>query len=266
MSYADTEASRYSGKPVEGFRFVQGSNVWLFTSADVQITLPIGVFEPETIQRTEATFDQEDSTETIDVTLPRNNEIAALFIGDLPSTPVFLTVYRAHREDLTDEIAFFTGKVKRVEFQGSEAVLTCASISSIMTRTVPLMVMQMPCNHVLFSAECGANPSASRDSISITTVDGVTVTSNDFALRADGWFTGGRLVSPTFETRFIAEHVGDTVTLISPMPGLESLDECWAYWGCDHLEATCASKYSNLDNHLGWSRIPGRNPFEGRID
>jgi len=35
---------------------------------------------------------------------------------------------------------------------------------------------------------------------------------------------------------------------------------------CDHLEITCRDKFDNLVNHLGWSRLPGRNPFVGRID
>lgn len=266
MSYDATETSRYSGKPVEAFRFVQGQNTWLFTSADTQVTLPIGVFEKETIQRSELSFSEEEKGEKIEVTVPRDNPIAELFILDLPSTPVFLTVFRAHRGEEEDEIAIFTGKVSRVSFKGSEAVLSCSSLVAVLDRAVPLLAMQMPCNHVLFSAECGANPTASRDAVTITTVDRTTVTSNDFALRPDQWFRGGRLVTPDFETRFIADHIGDTITLLSALPGLESLDECWAYWGCDHLEATCKTKYSNLDNYLGFSRIPGRNPFEGRID
>lgn len=266
MSYDATETSRHSAKPVEGFRFVQGPNTWLFTSADVPITLPIGVFDKETIQRSETSFSEEEHGEQLDVTLPRNNPVAELFIHDLPSTPVFLTVFRAHRGEEEDELAIFTGKVIRASFKGSEAVLTCASLVAVLDRPVPSLAMQTPCNHILFSAECGANPSASRDPITITTVDGVTVTSSDFALRDDQWYRGGRLVAPDFGTRFIADHVGDTITLLSALPGLESLDECWAYWGCDHLEASCADKYSNLDNYLGFSRIPGRNPFEGRID
>ncbi|MGD9548433.1 MAG: phage BR0599 family protein [Candidatus Krumholzibacteriia bacterium] len=31
---------------------------------------------------------------------------------------------------------------------------------------------------------------------------------------------------------------------------MSSLDQVWAYWGCDHLEATCRDKFSNLIHHL----------------
>ena len=43
MTYDAREKSRYLGQPVEGFRFAQGSNLWLYTSADRTITLPAGV-------------------------------------------------------------------------------------------------------------------------------------------------------------------------------------------------------------------------------
>ena len=266
MTYDAREKGRYSGQPVEGFRFAQGSNLWLYTSADREIMLPAGVFTPEAITRTELDFSQEDTGETIEFTIPRTNPVAALFIGDLPSAPVWVTVYRAHRGDEDLAVTIFSGKVSRARFEESEAILVGASLMAVLSRTVPVLAMQTPCNHVLYSAACGANPASSRDSITVTSVEGATVTSNDFALRPDQWFRGGRLESEAGETRFIADHRGDTVTLISPLPSLASLDSIWAYWGCDHLETTCRDKFGNLINHLGWSRLPGRNPFVGRID
>lgn len=265
MSYADRETSRYGGAPLECYRFIQGDNDWKYTSADSPVTLPGGVFEPETITRSEPDFSSEDRAETLTITVPRTNPVPALFIGNLPSTPIWVFVYRAHREDETDEIALFSGKVERAVFKGSEVELIAASTGAVLNRSCPPLMMQTPCNHMLYSAECGANPNTCHDEITVTTVDGVTVTSNDFALRDDGWFAGGRIVTAGNETRFIAAHIGDTITLMSPCPGLESLSEILAYWGCDHLEATCAAKFDNRVNHCGWSRLPGRNPFRGRI-
>lgn len=202
----------------------------------------------------------------MEITVPVTNPVAALFIGDVPSTPVWITVYRAHRGDETQVITIYSGKITRARYRGAEAVLVGTSVGAMMMRTLPVLEMQTPCNHILYSAECGANPTASRDSVTITTVDGVTITSNDFALQPDQWFRGGRLQTAEGEMRFIGDHVGNTITLISPLPGLKSLDVVYAYWGCDHLEATCASKFGRLDSHLGWSRIPGRNPFTGSVD
>lgn len=265
-TYDERERERYSGQPIEGFRFVQGETVWLYTSADREITLPIGTFAPEPITRSQVQHSKEDSGEKMEITVGVANPVAAFFIGSVPTSPVWLTVYRAHRGDEAATVTIYTGKITRARFRGSEAVLVGTSVSAMLTRGVPNLKMQTPCNHVLYSAECGANPTASRDAITVTTVDGLTVTSNDFALQPDQWFRGGRLETAEGESRFIADHIGDTVTLISPVPGLASLDEIFAYWGCDHLEATCAAKFDRLENYLGWSRLPGRNPFTGRID
>jgi uncharacterized phage protein (TIGR02218 family) len=267
MSYAAREISRFGGEPVECYKFTQGNNTWLYTSADREIVLPtVGTFTPTVITRDELDFSQEDTGETIDFTVPRSNPVAALFIGQLPSTPIGVTVYRAHRGDENSPIVIFSGKIIRCRFEESQAILAGASLMSILSRVVPPLAMQTPCNHVLYSAGCGINPTISRDAITVESVSGNDVVSPDFALRADGWFTGGRLEGANGETRFIVDHVGDTITLISSLSGLEAGDTPWAYWGCDHLEATCTSKFTNLDNYLGWSRIPSQNPFSGRID
>jgi len=266
MTYAEREVHRYGGQPVEGFRFVQGSNSWLFTSADREITLPIGTFSPTTIKRTAMEHTDEDSGEKMEFTVPADNPVALMFIGAVPSSPVWVTAYRAHRDLETDTVTTFTGKITRARFKGSEATLVGTSTGAMMQRNCPNLMMQTPCNHVLFSAECGADPTSCRESVTIATVDGVEVTSSDFALAPDQWFRGGRLMKSDGETRFIGDHQGDTVILISALPGLETSDVVYAYWGCDHLEVTCGVKFSNLDNHLGWSRLPGRNPFTTRID
>lgn len=265
MSYGDRETSGYGGQPVEGYRFVQGESLWLYTSADQEITLPIGTFEPATIARSSLIQTKEDSSDNITVTVPVTCPVAALFVGDVPSQPVWFTLYRAHRGDESETITMFAGKITSASFRESEVTLSATSIASAILRNVPLLQMQTPCNHVLFSAECGADPVVSRDAITITTVDGRTVTSSDFSAREDGWYTAGRLVLDD-ETRFIVDHVGSTITLLSPLPGLASLDECWAYWGCDHLEATCIDKFYQLAHHLGWKRLPAKNPFKSRLD
>jgi len=266
MTYNDREKSRYGGQPIEGFRFQQGDNAWLYTSADREITLPTGTFAPEPISRTSLDFSQEDTGETIEFTVARANPVAALFIGDLPSTPVWVTVYRAHRGDEDLAVVIFSGRIIRARFEESEAILVGASLMSILNRGVPVLELQTPCNHVLYSQACGVNPTVSRDAVTVGTVTGATVTSDDFALRADQWFRGGRLETSEGDMRFIADHVGDTVKLISPLPGLVAGMAVYAYWGCDHLEPTCEGKFNSLDNHLGWARLPGRNPFSGRID
>jgi len=267
MTFDDREKSRYDGEPAECYQFEQGGTSWKWTSADRVITLPAGEFQPIPISRDALEFSEEDTGETIQVRVPRDNEVASLFIGDLPSSPVKVTVYRAHRSDESLALSWFSGEVCRAEFHEIEATLVCRSTLASLERAYPTLRIQAPCNHVLYGSGCKANPTTSRDSVTVTTVNGATVASLQFSARPDQWFQGGRL--ETFdgsERRFIADHVGDTIKLISPMPGLVSGTELWAVWGCSHLESDCLSKFDNLDNFLGFPRIPKRNPWEGRID
>jgi uncharacterized phage protein (TIGR02218 family) len=266
MSFESRETSRHGGQPIEGFRFVQGSNIWQYTSADRVITLPIGSFTPITISRSAPQYDREDASDAMEFHVEATNPVAVLFIGDQPSTPVWVTAYKAHRDEESYTTIIFKGMVTRVRFEESEAVLVGTGVGTMLMRNVPPVKMQTPCCHALFSVQCGADSSACQETVTIGTVEGITVTSSDFALQSDQWFRGGRLLAATGATRLIVDHVGDTVTLMSPLPGLATTDVVTAYWGCDHLEETCATKFGQLDNYLGWSRLPNRNPFTSRID
>ncbi len=84
--------------------------------------------------------------------------MAALLVGDLPLSPVWVTVYRARRGDEDLAVTIFSGKVVRARFEESEAILTGASLMAKLAGTVPVLAIQAPCNYVLYSAACGANP------------------------------------------------------------------------------------------------------------
>jgi len=100
----------------------------------------------------------------------------------------------------------------------------------------------------------------------VTSIDGADLVSNDFDAFADGWFNGGWVERANGDRRFVVSHVGDRVTLMSPfLSDLAVLDTVDAYPGCQGTEAVCTSKFNNLPNHLGFARVPGRNPHEGRI-
>ena len=79
------------------------------------------------------------AAKTIELTLPRANPVPALFIGDLPSTPVWVTIYRAHRGEESLAVTIFSGKVVRARFEESEAILTGASLMAMLARTVPIL-------------------------------------------------------------------------------------------------------------------------------
>lgn len=267
MSFEERELSRYEGRPVECFKFVMGATTWRYTSADRAVTLPDGTYEMETIEGGEPSWSDEVTSESVTITVPLENPVAQALLPARQAETIWLTIYKVHRGEEDEPLAVFLGTVASALASETKVTLTCASISGFLDRQIPVLAVQTQCNHGLYSKGCGLSKTGVwKKTVSIESVDGVTVVSTGFADLDDQYFRGGLLESSTGEVRFIVDHVGDTVTLLSPMASLAAAQYAQAYWGCDHLESTCLRKFGNLIHHLGFSRMPGRNPFAGRID
>lgn len=277
MTYATLERSTHSGKPFELYKFEWGTGSFQYTSADSARAYQGLNYQPEAISRSQLDQNNEDWSGTVDVTLPADNPVSVLFSAYQPTKQVYLTIYRAHQGDGDYTIAF-SGTVSAATFSDTACTLTCQPVSAILTRPVPSAIFQPQCNRVLFSQTelygtaversdsaqsvgCGVNKDAYRVPVSVTAIDGLVVTSPDFATKADGWFTYGHLELANGEVRWIVEHVGNTVTLSYPAYTLAVGDAISALPGCDGLEGTCKQKFNNIINFSGFSHVPLRNPF-----
>jgi uncharacterized phage protein (TIGR02218 family) len=265
MTFDADEKARSTGKPVECFRFATGAQVWLFTSADRDITLPVGVFLKETISSGEQSHSPEEISGDIQIHLPRTNPVAIPFIAYMPPEAMNVIRYEAHRGHESEYIVAFIGTVSGVRFVGSEAILTCSPIAKTFDRRIPGPCYQLQCNRALYSVGCRVSLSDFRDIVQVTTIEGDDLVSNDFALQPDGWYNGGFVKRANSEVRFVVAHIGNRVTLMSAFQTLASLEVVDIYAGCDRLESTCSTKFNNLLRFLGFSRVPTRNPHEGRI-
>lgn len=158
----------------------------------------------------------------------------------------------------------FVGEITGWSFEGSQVALTCAPISQGLGRLIPMLRYQSQCNWALFSPGCTLDPDDFKVTATLDTVDGVTLTDTTFAGKPDGWFTNGWVQRSNGERRFIVNHAGDTLTLMNRFPtDLVAGETVDAFAGCQRTEAECATKFNNLANHLGFARIPSRNPHGG---
>ncbi|HKQ57529.1 MAG TPA: DUF2163 domain-containing protein [Candidatus Eisenbacteria bacterium] len=265
MTFDDREQSVHEGEPVECYRFAVGTTVYRWTSADADVTLSTGTYTPAVISRGSLVQSQEDSTDSLEVMVPRYNPIATLFMPYVPGSKVLLTVYRAHRGEESEARPLFLGEVASVVVKDNEATLTCTPLVEALGRPVPSISYQPLCNWPLYGAGCGVNAADFRDAAVVGSVSGVTVVSSTFAAKPDGWYTNGWMEDPDGEVRFITAHVGNTITLMSPYPDLTAGDTVHVLAGCDRTEATCVAKFNNFVNFMGFPRLPDRNPFNGAI-
>lgn len=266
MSLDAREKSTHQAAPIEVYRFASGTQTWNFTSSDGRVTLNvpgIGVelFEPEALSRGEPEYSQEDQSGSIKITLPRLNPIAVLLMAGLPAAPVSLTIYR-HHEDDGEVIVLFVGKIVQALFSGAQAELMAAPLSQILRRRIPRTAFQKACNRLLYGPGCDVARSSFTDPGTVLSVSGVTVQAAVFATRADGWYEAGYLERLDGSRQYVTAHAGNTVTLQYPFFGLAVGETIKGIAGCRRREKEdCTDKFNNLVNHLGFKRIPSKNPY-----
>lgn len=273
MTYDATEKSRHEGSPVEMYRWAHGSTIYRDTSAAAAQTHLAQTYEPAAIIRSEINQSQEDHAGNIEVAVPRDHAVAALFIPYIPTVPIALTIYRRHRLDgALETVVAFIGKVLSCRYRSEDSkwVLTCGPISEALRKTIPAVLYQPQCNRALYSPGCGVDKEAHKVTATVTDVDGFDVSADEFESTAnpDGWFNNGfaRKISDPNDIRWIIDHVGDTITLMNPFTSLNINDVLEVFPGCARTEDHCHNKFSNLPNHLGFPRIPTKNPFDSSIE
>lgn len=265
LGYETFETSPYLGDPIEGFEFAMAGTFYRYTSSDAAATFVGQSFAPEAIVRTAMEFSQEDTAGNVMVSVPNTNAVAQLWVAYLPVAEVTLTIYRKHRGD-PEVIVAFVGKVMSITFEGPEATMVCAPVRAMLQRKVPSMVFQSQCNHNLYGVGCGVLKASFKQSGTVLATSGNNVSATVFGANPDGWFNNGWMELASGSRRFIVAHVGASVELMNRfLPALAPGTAFDAYPGCDRTETICRTKFNNLPRHLGFPRIPTRNPYDGSI-
>lgn len=282
MTYTTIESSTAEGRPYYLYQFVEGDQVWRFTSQAIDWTSAAS--ERETITWEAAAISHGDVVQTseiergrMELTWPLSHPFARRFLAPLGNTPVTLTIFRGHEQVLGETVAHWKGRVVGAEVEGVRILLNCESVFSTLRRAGVRAKYQRLCRHALYGRGCGLDIGFHWQTGTVTAVSGNALTILEAAGQPDGWFRGGVL---RFEAQlgFITGHVGTTLTLSRPMLELaaalaapevapETGDPLPVVAdiapGCDLRASTCAAKFGNLANFGGFPEIPGRNPFGG---
>ncbi|SDX82708.1 phage BR0599 family protein [Roseicitreum antarcticum] len=282
MTYASIEASPADGRPYFLYQFVEGEQVWRFTSRAEAWTSAGGggetiTWEPTAVAHGDVVQTSEIERGRLELTWPLSHPFARRFLAPMGNAPVTLTIFRGHEQVLDETVAHWKGRVVGAEVEGARILLSCESVFSTLRRTGVRAKYQRLCRHALYGRGCGLDIALHWQSGSLTAVAGNAVTIPEVAQHPDGWYRGGVLrCGPALG--FITGHAGHMLTLSRPMPELAvSLadpetdpvtgDPLPVHVdiapGCDLRAATCAAKFGNLLNFGGFPEIPGRNPLGG---
>ncbi|MCC5989493.1 MAG: phage BR0599 family protein [Pararhodobacter sp.] len=284
MTYANIESSPAEGRPYFLYQFVEGDQVWLFTSrATAWASTSSGgdqiTWEPAAVAHGDVVQTSEIERGRLELTWPVSHPFARRFLAPLGNTPVTLTIFRGHEQVLGETVAHWKGRVVGAEVEEQRIVLTCESVFSTLRRAGVRAKYQRLCRHALYGHGCGLEIALHWQTGTVTAVSGggVSVTIPEAAEQSDGWFRGGVLRFGV-KLGYITGHAGAVLTLSRPMPDLaaaiaapeidpETGDPLPVLVdiapGCDLRAATCAAKFGNLLNFGGFPEIPGRNPLGG---
>ena len=258
------ELSEYEGTPQRLFLFSMGSVRYAYAQSTQGATYNSDDYLPLSIDMDNIMQSLAEDSPTINITLSSDAEVCNQFIAYQPLEPMRVRVYRHHLTDPDGEyVVEFIGDVISSAFdeKTNETTLLTRMFASKMDRKVPWPVYQKPCNHALYSVGCGANKEAFRVDTQAQSVIGDEITSPDFALKPDGWFTNGYAVSANNESRFIIYHVGNLIIVQTPFVSLGNNDDLTAFAGCDRSRQTCKSKFDNYRHWLGFGWVSDKNPF-----
>lgn len=261
MPYTTLETSRDDGAPVELYRFVRGADRWTWTSGDVAVVYLGETYTPTVLQRDEPDQDQQRAG-PLTLTVPRDNAVAQLFRVFVPPATMGLTVYRAHRDDLADVIPLWQGRVRAVEWRGSEARIQAEPLDAMLDRQALRRAYGLNCQHMLYDLRCKIGAEAFRVSGPLSSLSGTNLTAAIFATQPNGWWVSGYVRVALQDYRMVIAHTGDTVEVLSAFEDLAAGDVIEAFAGCDRTLAVCRSKFANAGNHGGFPWIPLENPFE----
>jgi hypothetical protein len=160
------------------------------------------------------------------------------------------------------------GDILTVEDEGDGALrIEVSSVFRLNERQVPRIGFQRPCPLVTFSDRCGASEGAFTTSTTISAIQNTSppyVEAAAFGAKATAesdpnWFALGK-VTVGDEVRVCTGQDGNRLYLNYPFKQASVSDSISAAAGDDHRVATCDGKFNRLDDNLGITYLPAKNP------
>lgn len=263
MSYSGVETSVAQGAPVELYEFIQGLDIWAYSSSVDEYTHLGRTYRPGAITRDRIKQGPDAAKNDLKLTFPRDNPFASQFLGFAPDEVTTVTIYRGHAGD-GEFIAYWKGRVIGASISGNAITVDCESVFTSIRRPGLRARYEYTCRHALYSVGCGASAAAYEvpGSVGSISTDGALITIPAASGFPDGYFTGGILAFGS-QRRFITHHADVSITISRPIPDMPGGASINLYPGCNHDMATCQNKFDNIDNYGGFPWIPIRNPFDG---
>lgn len=260
MAFWDSERSLAAGVPYElhEFRLGDSGTYWRYADAPADVVYGGHTFAacycPGGEVQTGATALKNQTVVKVDW----RNPFAWQYTRTPPEQVVHYVRYRGHGDQV---VTVFRGDVAQVAFRQSDrkgtrwAEITIDPSTAALARAGLVTCYGRQCGVDLYSELCGVSRSGYEVAGTIISVSGNVLMSPTFGEQTDGWWRGGDLSVAGYR-RAIVDHEGNEVTVWPAIPEDVTGRTFHAWPGCDHLAATCASKFDNAANFRGQRNIP----------
>lgn len=275
-TYDTSENSIQDGKPVELYKFTSGSlTLFRYTSAQRQITsnTNLGLSEDylplDGLTRTSPDQSKELKRSAITVSVPRDADIANMFVSFLPPKRIKLTIFRQHDGNPNDFVRYWSGRVTQVAWKESMAEIECQPTLMRLQRMGLRRNFGSGCQHVLYDGiGCRVLAAGFETDVLISDVATTVLTgSGEIAASPEAdWFEAGFAERDNGEIRYVITQSSDTVTVLFPFTNLAPGETVSLFAGCKHDIETCATKFNTAenplaDNYFGFHVNPKKNPY-----
>lgn len=284
MTFSAYEESTEGGRPIRLYRFTLGAVVWRYTNADEDLTFNGAVYRAVAI--TDDGAKQTGDATSDDLYIDAQSDIgpALAFASSAPYEPIKVEVLNTHEGETTPQIIYI-GEIVQVNWPTpGRARITSHTLSATMRRIGLRLGWQRTCPFAVYDPlTCHANKATYAVPVRIEDIDGAKITSSDvfdvLGTYGAAWgvtvphstlpniFAGGFVEweDPQHGVKRIAieQHVGSQITLFEAPVGLVPGMQITAYPGCRQTEQWCEGLFHNLPWYGGFSRMPGKSPFDG---
>ena len=269
MSYATLEVSQQDSAPVQLFQFNRGNTTWRYVALPALFTALTHDWTPEVISVGNISSSSDVPKDTISITLPITNAMAAAFLAYAPDAVTTVTVFRTHYDDPTNGLAIWKGRVLSVSVTVATVTLTCEPVFVSLRRLGLRETYQRSCRHIFGGQGCNVDREALKISRVVTSVVGAKVTV--ITLTSLEGYVGGSVKASDGTLRMIVGVSSGELTLMRPVLAIlqdfQTLGSggfsIYLYPGCDKSTGTCRDTHHNLGNHGGCPGITGINPMSG---
>ncbi|HHK4725441.1 TPA: phage BR0599 family protein [Pseudomonas aeruginosa] len=271
MSIGENELSVQDARPIELFEVSYTGNYWYYNTSSKDIVLDGRryIAAPCSHEDIIPTVDAEKTGNT--AVFPADAGFGEVFRVQPPSEVVSMSIRMQNYLVPSELVTIWKGRIINVAWNGEgmlEAVVE--NVFSSLQRPGLRRRFSITCPYALYSASCGVNRDDFRDDTPVLAMAGLGLVLQAAIGKPDDYYAGGYVtwennIHGNQEKRMVRQSVGATGTLIlaSPPIALSGGQVVSAYAGCDHLIATCDSKFDNSDNCGATPYIPKKNPFGG---